>query len=118
MKVFIVFEGEYSDRRPVGVFSSEEKAAELGLDDIEEFELDAITDKRWMLMYGAVIRLADGEVIRRGRRGPGMTPAGFRGEAKISHETAWALSVESEDHALKLAVEKRQEWLRAREDAR
>ena len=58
MKVYVIHEGEYSDRRAVAVFSSEEKAnlyAYTHDGDVEEFEMDSIEieghspEVRWLV---------------------------------------------------------------------
>ena len=58
MKVYIIHEGEYSDRMVVAVFSSEERAnlyAYTHDGDVEEFEMDSIEieghspEVRWLV---------------------------------------------------------------------
>jgi hypothetical protein len=84
MKVYVVHEGEYSDRRAVAVFSSEEKAnlyAYTHDGDVEEFEMDSIEieghspEVRWF-----VTRWPSGEMV------VGMTnytPGSFPGECQV-----------------------------------
>ena len=85
MKVYVVHEGEYSDRRAVAVFSSEEKAnlyAYTHDGDVEEFEMDSIEieghspEVRWI-----VTRWPSGEMV------VGMTnyiPGSFPREGQVS----------------------------------
>jgi hypothetical protein len=136
MKLYVVFEGEYSDRSCVGAFSTREKAlevyGELASDEefmklqIEEHELDGVTDYQWCRYWVAKIRLSDGATTpayeTRDFRKPSQ-----RGQVSEPYPWFWqeetksprveiirAESLVSPAHAVKLAVEARQAWLRAR----
>jgi hypothetical protein len=127
--VYVVTSGEYSDYRIEGTFSAREKAeafltaafpgARRDADDanIEEWTLDEKEGVRLAPTHEVRIELASGQVTsyggRMGRVGPGDRCRvdgpwpGYRDTTYLN-----VASPVSEEHAVKVAVEKRQEWLR------
>ncbi len=129
-KVWIVFEGDYSDRSVIWVCSSEEKLNEFCNGnseqmDIEEWDLDKDDEHRMVRCYWMRLDLVTGEVL-------GSNNKGTLRMVKPSHAAAIemsggytftfsdrvvnpAVSVSSQvsyDHAVKVAAEERQKWLR------
>jgi hypothetical protein len=113
VKVFIAFEGAYSDRGVSGVYSTRELAGPPGEDeDIEEYEVDEFVGSRqepafWIRLDKTGQVVGDSErscLFLRGCRGNSREFIGyFEGESPSSRE-----------EALKLAAEARQAWLRER----
>lgn len=128
MKVYVMTEGEYSDYGIVGVFSSKEKceAVRNGNRDAqcEEYDIDEIVDKRFCKQFTAAIMKESGDIV-----------AGFNYnclnlvspvKAIIEEDgIVWSESKQmvegplirvkspiSMEHAIKVAVEARQKWLR------
>ena len=119
-KVYIVTEGEYSDYKICGVFSSREKAEafapkECGA-EVTEWDLDR-TDTVYQKVYRVEVSIKTGyatswpeswEMVPRDYSNVCIYPRlGTTG-------VAYARSVVSNDHALKIAGELRQEELRKR----
>lgn len=71
-KVYVVTQGEYSDCRNIGVFTSREKAVAAGGDSIEEWLLDNVTGAPGHYQYFSIIMDRDGNV----RRSNTATPFG------------------------------------------
>lgn len=127
MKVYVVFDGQYSDRYVFGIFSTKEKAAEVGSDDIEEHELDTLVGHSVGPVYKTRICLDDGEVMNdeppSWYKGEG-TETSIRHRAKaVVNYSPWLFDGERRDsfvvrspisyeHAIKVAVESRQKWIR------
>ncbi len=128
MKVFVVTEGQYSGYHIVGVFSSREKAAErcpaaaseIGSASIEEWELDTVDDEGFLqAVYGCDIDIATGRIETYGIPEP-QEPCDVQFHPKDWSEVyenehykrIQARSVISYEHAMKLATEGRQNFLR------
>jgi hypothetical protein len=125
MKVYLVSTGEYSDYTILGLFSTREKAdafiTELAKgrfqqpNDVEEYDLDARVGQAYGPTWLARITLDTGEVraskcIFDSVRHPEVCTV-----EPHDNELLTAVSPISKEHATKVAVEKRQEWLRTRE---
>ena len=68
-KVYLVTDGDYSDYRVLGVYSSMEKAEHAKLlyaadNDVEEYELDAVPESPPGLLAYVVIMELSGDVSR------------------------------------------------------
>lgn len=126
--VYVVTEGCYSDYRICGVFSTRDKAQKWISDvepygEIEEWELDDKSGEFLATAYLSRIDLETGELTRpdpqKNRR---VSPreqhqvfhpsyyGGPLGAPRRLCVTSW--SIESQDHADKLCIERRQQWLR------
>lgn len=137
MKVYLVSKGEYSDWQIVGVFSTLEKAeaflvAAKGANpdkqkwdhskynDVEEWEVDEIEDPVVKPVWKAFYCLADipsmnlsrGEVRACSEPERLLVGGKFRGNVTRDNTYATAKSAISREHAVKLAVEDYQAWLR------
>lgn len=131
MKVIVLCQGSYSDKRVVGVFSSEQtrdsfieqnipqsgQERDLIREDYwwEEHEIDALKEQRteFATNYEVVIQACNGVVIARTERPNTEVVDYLRGAVYFSYnDTIRGLSYEGMEHAHKLAVEKRQELLR------
>ena len=130
--VYLVTEGAYSDYKILAVFSSSEKAAEYireaeksdyGGVRVEVYELDNDNGERFHLIYFVSINLATGDVVPNisfyTYQGESwrLESQGYRGEADVqchygSQPHVQGESAVSREHALKLAAECRQKWLR------
>lgn len=133
--VFILFEGEYSDRSSVGAFSTREKAEEYVAKnykagswrheqtDIEEHEIDERAGCVPIDFWVAFIETNTGNA--RHKDGPDSEPArpGDR-RCRVGAwgiDDAWTIRVSSPvslEHAQKVAVELRQKWLRMNQEQR
>lgn len=125
-KVYLLTDGCYSDFHVVGVFSTKAGADEAmanlrartdgrggGDEAVEEYELDALVGFRYGPIHAVEIETEGGEIREAGWRGR----TGFRHPeaAVVVVPPGWRIVVESPlsiEHATKVAVEKRQEWLR------
>ena len=119
MKVFLVEEGEYSDRRVVGVFSTEEKAKhycekiDAGA-DWEEIEIDKeVKPEYWfnvgISLYTGQIFYCDHTTFEKEKS---ITEHGIDlynryKEVYINVKTP----ARDRDHAIKIAADKRREWI-------
>lgn len=116
VKVYVLTTGSYSDTSIVGVFSSREAAVAAGtgdseVNDPEEYELDERAEHRYGPTWSVFFRKETG----------GLEPQRHAWQ-KIRHPSAceiqdnqygiFVASPISAEHALKVAAEKRQEWLR------
>lgn len=116
-KVFVLCEGEYSGRFIRGVFSTMEaaEAAAAGNGsgtDIEEHTLDEFGGWSYRAESQAIVDLKSGEI-----RANDWTYPSFRSPTRecvveVSKYFVSVFSPVSKEHAIKVAVEKRQEWLR------
>lgn len=126
--VYLVSERSYSDHYTEGIFSTREGAQgyidQAGLGDgrgIEEYTLDAMVGWEMGPVWVYVIALDDGEIFREypERRPQVRHPTAAVCSDLSSYQDGRArLRVESPisaDHARKVAVERRQEWLRTQE---
>lgn len=129
-KVFVVTQGDYSDYKIVGVFSSRLKAEEIcpAVKDescgarIEEYELDVNVEAKGEELLQHVHRVylvaSDGSVpFNLEYRHPNaeMVPRNYSlSEKNPYYDLVVGESVESYEHAHKLAVEARQAFLRER----
>lgn len=124
-KVYVVTEGEYSDYRILGVFSTEDLAKEYCGDfcTIEEYELDAAgKEEKFVQSYLAWVNLETGMLS--GKEEGVCIAIGDKRETHVgvsvwpSENPKWGnvtvRSFVSQDHANKVAIEKRQEWLRTK----
>lgn len=123
--IYVVTEGEYSDYRIVAVFASLEEATAFCPDEalkdilqcykIEPFVLGETKGKAVRKRWTIAISLKTGEIIQ-SRCGSQFDEVelGWRGKSWLVdyHRTAEACSHVSAEHAMKLAVEARQKWLR------
>jgi hypothetical protein len=114
-KVYVVTVGEYSSYQIVGVFSTRESAEKIQA-DVEEWELDALADHEWGMNWYVDVMLSDGLVRQRyeeeGFRHPTETDVRFYSVS--AHAPPGIIQVRSPlsaEHAMKVAVKKRQEWL-------
>lgn len=125
MKVYVAFQGEYSDRGCLGVFSTREAAEAIGVGapdafDVQEFELDELVGASYGPTWTASIDLRTGEVTQPSRAYPRLRLPGGRCEFEPEDYLdtdlyfLWVHSPISQEHAVKVAIEKRQEWFRAR----
>lgn len=124
-KVYVLTEGSYSDYHIVGIFSTlagAEKVRSGSTDtsvQVEEWTIDADTELEWGTVWHADIRLGDGLARQRYEEQRFRHPA--ETVVQICHDCANApfiievRSPISAEHAMKVAVEKRQEWLRTKE---
>lgn len=132
-KVYVVTSGEYSDYRIVGIYSTEDKAqrvmdadrGDIDLYDeyrIEEWDIDEIDHSEYVLKTGyyARIKTENGDIYDSGQFERYVKPNARIGSSwddipdwsyKYNH-TQTAVSYISSEHAVKLAVEYRQTWLR------
>jgi hypothetical protein len=135
MKVYVLTSGEHSDYRVEGVFSSEDAARRFtekfpkgefdDWNDPIEHEVDEPLDHEMGPSWTVKINLESGEIKdpfpaheTRHRRHPSAcevhecwwmgSPPTPAGELSVRSPT-------SREHAVEVAVERRQEWLRARE---
>jgi hypothetical protein len=118
--VWVVTAGEYSDYHIEGVFTSRAAAEEYvlghneGLERVEEYVLDCLSDWQRGPVYPVAISLDTGHVRPLGER------TQFRHRDRViveeQGEQLMVASTRSEEHATKVAIEKRQEWLRMRLD--
>lgn len=136
MKVYVVTSGEYSGYRIEGVFSTRAKAQEYKnrqaasldggwtrLNDIEVWEVDqevaAVDHSQWHVG----IMLDDGSVKERQNKSRrfGIPKDEVYTHAKVpaygGRGIVRAVSITSAAHAMKLAVEARQAWLRKKAGA-
>src|SRR3954470_24672998 len=114
MKVYIAFEGEYSARGVVAVFSDKTKAEECS-GDVEEHELDELAAHTMRPVYEVRLRISGGDVVASVKRMEFGPPNYCRSEtiARMTNQpVAMGQSSTSESHALKLAAEARQAFLR------
>lgn len=124
MNVYIAFDGEYSSRGVIAVFSSKEKADECS-GDVEEFDLDEMADRTMHTVYDVRISAEDGSLLKSSKRTifevPNYCQSKMESEWRVrsAHSPGYAVypralgtSSVSEDHALKLAAEARQLHLR------
>jgi hypothetical protein len=140
-KVYLVWSGEYSSKDVEGVFSTREAAeafaAEVDKQDgssyVEEKDLDGRAGERvlpqWTTFIGCESGATTAPEVRCSLPSRAFPEAGTY---RVDHRIIWgfarkypqisdsepvicARSDVSADHALKLAVEKRQEWLRTRD---
>ncbi len=125
-KIYIITKGEYSDYQIVCVFSTEEKAMAYideymktglaGYGDemiIEEFKVDDTVHAEMVTkkQYEAKIRLRDGELQDEKGQLIFVRP-NERGCSYFGIDYGVGISYISQEHARKLAVEARQDWLR------
>lgn len=116
MKVYAVSSGE--DYNTIeAIFSTEEKRNQflkpfkgMGIYHKDEFELDELP-ARHLPAWQAEISLTDGKLVGRVY---GFASDRHLAEQKVpSHlRNAFGISTKSKRHAIKLAVEARQQWLR------
>lgn len=128
-KVFVVTNGQYSNYRIVGVFSSRDKASELcpaaaGEETsavIEEWELDQLDEKGFLqAVYWTEIGAKTGTIDSEST-GIYSPPAEFKphrwSEVRLYKlegypDKIYAHSVVSQEHARKLAIEAHQKYIR------
>lgn len=132
MKLFTVWVGDYSDRTMYGIFSTKELAEQYIVDvtttpeysnyynnndyTIEEYELDHNINMKYKYVYSIMIDI-DGNTKDAPRPAKYLVPGDSRGVSRnYSNYTSGIVfsgrSYESPEHALKLAVEERQKYLR------
>lgn len=112
MKVYIAFEGDYSARGVVAVFSDKIKADECS-GDVEEYELDEMADRTMHDVWEVRIRLDNGALIS-SRKSRLFEVRNYLRAYRISDRLGPSVGVSSisQEHALKLAAEDRQDYLR------
>lgn len=132
--VYVLTSGEYSNYMIHGVFSTREAAervmGRMGPDmEVEEYILDDLVRHENGPVWTAAVRLGDGDVPTT-KDGAPWYPPDQRPDTQFRHPTRadpvryvhhWdggrsvvVSSPISYEHALKVATEKRQEWLRER----
>jgi hypothetical protein len=129
--VYLVWQGSYSDRRVEGVFSTRDGAEDFLISadmirgdeavDVEEWAVDELVGARPVTLHRVGINLDSGELAPWGAQTVLIVPriGCFIDGPKERGGTIKApwlhvSSPVSREHAVKVAVEKRQEWLRAR----
>jgi hypothetical protein len=123
MTVYVVTEGDYSDYRIKAIFSTKDAAEAYisegskykyaDFNDIDEWELDAEAGYI-MRPYWGVYLTKDGSLSGDVRTGEQLADPNAR-SGEVGQCGDWGFQAESyvsEEHALKLAAEARQEWLR------
>jgi hypothetical protein len=131
MKVYVVTSGEYSDFDLRGVFSSSKNAeqyrknceasseCQYSFNDIIEWELDHELKETEYIEHYAAIMIDTGEECERRlpnisrRWGIPESSHWVDSTACAGRGIAYAESHKSIKHAVKLAIEARQEWLRS-----
>lgn len=127
-EIFIVTQGEYSDYRIVGVFSSKEKAEAHARDHtvagvVEPYPLDALVGRDYKHLVCAHIDLKSGEVPWLHLSEPVVStpsrvvkweasPTGF---ARCGDGLRVSVCTHSVEHGKKLVTEARQEFIRLHE---
>lgn len=118
MKVYVATKGEYSDYRIVGVFSTQDKADEC-ISKLErptsviEYEVDEMASAKEIPVYRCYIELtADGKLVDLGSMEEFRAPRSVEVETYPASQRIYVSSAVSREHAEKVAIEKRQEWLR------
>ncbi len=127
--VYLLTAGEHSDYRVIGAFSSQDrleaaiKSCERDrFNSVEEHEVDEIPEDACGPAFLTTIDLENGSVRQRHETWP--QPRKADGACKISIVSLYGpsgpscvhvVSPVSADHATKIAIEKRQEWLRTGE---
>lgn len=125
MKVFIVTTGEYSDYHICEVFTTREAAESFlpkagGIEpEIEEYEADAVDTFEERDSWNASVDMEDGKITRACKAGKDLVRSSDRGASEVYNDDwigrpvyAMSTSYVSKEHAIKLAVEARQKWLR------
>lgn len=140
MKVYIVTSGAYSDYSLEGVFSTREKAEEFReqfnlvnpgyecANDVMEWEVDERAGETSRMSWSVVMELSNGEAVvepYNNNPRPVLAQANLRNEtprlvrrflgmgaSRRLADTVDVVSYESLDHAVKVAAEFRQAWLR------
>lgn len=115
MKVYVAFAGDYSGRGVTAVFSDKAKAEECS-GDVEEHELDELAASTMRAVYEVRLRMDDGAMAASFVT-MSFGPSNFClsdvvGKFTKSTTLARGQSSTSKEHALKLAAEARQSWLR------
>jgi hypothetical protein len=121
-KVYVLTKGKFSDYRIVAVFSTRKGAENMRAGpcnpsvEVQEWELDALADHEWGMNWYVDVMLSDGLVRQRyeeeGFRHPTETDVRFYSVS--AHAPPGIIQVRSPlsaEHAMKVAVKKRQEWL-------
>jgi hypothetical protein len=126
-KIFIVTSGEYSDYHIEGVFSTkklaEEFVATLSRDArVEEYALDEKVGWAYATVHQVYIDLETGDIASTTHQYPMLCAPRFAKFEVPTYRVNWGdntfrtcgigKSVVSRDHAIKIAVEGRQKWLR------
>ena len=111
-KVYLVTDGDYSDYRVLGAFSSREKAEHAKLlyaanNNIEEYELDAVPESPPGLFAYVVLMEISGDVNRMWQESvvgfkSKWHPGDLYGSAPVAWFRIWA---RDEQHAVKIANE-------------
>lgn len=127
MKVYLLTEGSYSDESVVGIFSNLENAKRIydeyrrlehgEINDPREYELDELISPQAGPVFTVYMSLKNGEVISQCENPPSIRdPHGCDVDifAYGSDHRIVVKSPVSAEHAMKVAVEQRQEWLRSR----
>jgi hypothetical protein len=121
MTLYVVTTGSYSDYSIHSIYSTREKAEavvallgdeRLDCDNpaIKEYELDALTEGSVSEVFRVWIRKSDGDLVGTDSNCSIVQPRHTYVEMQREH--IMADSVVSPDHALKIAAEARQAWLR------
>lgn len=130
-KVYLLTDGmNQDDYYVVGVFSSEEKARAVITErmdgDVEEFELDALVGTTYCSRWLVGIDKESGKVFYPRNRDPYITGELVHPDRAQIESGSWddkhsdcfiVRSPISEDHAVKAAIERRQQWLLEKESA-
>jgi hypothetical protein len=114
--VYLLTEGEYSDYHIHGIFSTWAAAAEVAASapdlEIEEYALDELVGHRYGTAWRAVIYKEDGAMLAPHKFLAIRHPTGV---VVGEYDTHFCVdSPISAEHAVKVAIEKRQGWLRNR----
>lgn len=127
--VYVVTSGSYSDYRICGIFSEMKLARDFvdqtgmvsfpEVGSIEKWVLDERSKERTMPVWVATIELESGSVTCDSPQMELIDPSGPVRIQTFGNPPKYPLSLsvwshESREHALKLAAEKRQEWLRTK----
>lgn len=121
---YVVTQGEYSDYSIIGVFLTREEAEAFtggydrddpcGWYGIEEYPIGGPEGVRIRTVYWCRINLKDGQIPRTGESVQ-LFDSSERATTIRGPNYDWEIIVESavsKDHAIKVAIEARQKWLR------
>lgn len=116
--IYVVTSGEYSYYGINRLFSTPEKATAYIKDnkitrgEVEEWDLDELVAYTLKTVWSCHLRVKDGEIIDEFHHNESCGPRFTR--TSNSNSEIWAHSLVSQDHARKLAMEKRQDILRGK----
>lgn len=116
-KVYLVTDGAYSDYRVLGIFSTRARANRAktlynAYNDIDVIELDEVPNKpRGLLPYGVRIRYENSDVIGVDRMSVERFDTGWIYFTYHTQHFSFHVWAKNEEHAIKIAAEKRAQVL-------